>query len=60
MIDEEFQGWRITISDDGQIIGFSNRPLVLESIRNEEIPLEPKDLTIPADVISHAHKLAAD
>ncbi len=61
MADQVFQGWRITLGDDGKTY-FSNRPLVDEAKTAYETglgatPPEIKTIGIPDEVLAEATKM---
>lgn len=57
MIDVEFEGWRITVGDDGKVY-FSNRPLVEEAKQLGQSEPALEHVGIPIAVLSQGKDLA--
>lgn len=64
MVDEEFEGWRITVADDGSEVFFSNRPMIEQHQMEADlkqihtVPPDHKCIGLPLAVIERARDLA--
>lgn len=58
MVDEEFEGWRITVSDDGSCVYFSNKPLVEQAKKQGQSEPGLEHVGLPLAVLEHGRDLA--
>jgi hypothetical protein len=58
MLDEEFEGWRITVADDGSCVYFSNKPLVEKAKKQGQSEPDLRYVGLPVAVLRRGQELA--